>query len=55
MPHPVVMPSFGMYTAEGELATWLEPAGARVVDAMGKVLIPVLWDMRDWVRDSSWQ
>jgi len=31
MPHPVVMPSFGMYTAEGELATWLEPAGARVV------------------------
>jgi pyruvate dehydrogenase E2 component (dihydrolipoyllysine-residue acetyltransferase) len=25
------MPSFGMYTAEGELATWLEPAGARVV------------------------
>jgi pyruvate/2-oxoglutarate dehydrogenase complex dihydrolipoamide acyltransferase (E2) component len=26
----IVMPSFGMYTAEGTLAQWLKPSGARV-------------------------
>jgi pyruvate dehydrogenase E2 component (dihydrolipoamide acetyltransferase) len=28
--HRIVMPSFGMYTAEGTLGCWLRPAGARV-------------------------
>jgi pyruvate dehydrogenase E2 component (dihydrolipoamide acetyltransferase) len=28
--HTIVMPSFGMYTAEGLLAAWLRPHGARV-------------------------
>jgi len=27
---PIVMPSFGMYTAEGILVGWLQPSGARV-------------------------
>jgi pyruvate dehydrogenase E2 component (dihydrolipoamide acetyltransferase) len=30
MARAIVMPSFGMYTAEGTLAQWLKPAGARV-------------------------
>ena len=30
MPHPIVMPSFGMYTAEGTLHTWTRPDGALV-------------------------
>ncbi len=30
MPTPIVMPSFGMYTAEGTLVAWLHPDGARV-------------------------
>lgn len=30
MAHRVVMPTFGMYTAEATLARWLKPAGARV-------------------------
>lgn len=32
MPRRIVMPSFGMYTAEGTLAVWLEPAGAHVAE-----------------------
>ena len=31
MAHAIVMPSYGMYTAEGTLAQWLKPSGARVV------------------------
>lgn len=30
MAHRIVMPSFGMYTAEGNLGRWLQPAGSRV-------------------------
>jgi pyruvate/2-oxoglutarate dehydrogenase complex dihydrolipoamide acyltransferase (E2) component len=30
MASPIVMPSFGMYTAEGTLVSWLQPAGAAV-------------------------
>ncbi|MFZ1414951.1 MAG: biotin/lipoyl-containing protein, partial [Defluviicoccus sp.] len=30
MAEPIVMPSFGMYTAEGVLVGWLQPSGARV-------------------------
>ena len=30
MATPIVMPSFGMYTAEGTLVNWLYPDGARV-------------------------
>lgn len=30
MAHQIVMPSFGMYTAEGNLGRWLRPAGSRV-------------------------
>ena len=30
MAHRIVMPSFGMYTAEGTLGRWLRPAGSRV-------------------------
>jgi len=30
MASPIVMPSFGMYTAEGMLVSWLKPAGAAV-------------------------
>ncbi len=30
MAHRIVMPSFGMYTAEGNLGRWLLPAGSRV-------------------------
>jgi pyruvate dehydrogenase E2 component (dihydrolipoamide acetyltransferase) len=30
MAHPIVMPSFGMYTSEGTLAAWLCPDGAQV-------------------------
>jgi pyruvate dehydrogenase E2 component (dihydrolipoamide acetyltransferase) len=30
MARPIVMPSFGMYTAEGTLLSWLEAAGASV-------------------------
>src|SRR5437868_5707921 len=30
MAAPIVMPSFGMYTAEGTLVSWLQPAGAAV-------------------------
>ncbi|MGE5234216.1 MAG: E3 binding domain-containing protein [Acidobacteriota bacterium] len=31
MAHRIVMPSFGMYTAEGTLGRWMLPAGSRVV------------------------
>jgi len=31
MAHRIVMPSFGMYTAEGTLGRWIVPAGSRVV------------------------
>lgn len=30
MAHAIVMPSYGMYTAEGTLARWLKPSGAAV-------------------------
>lgn len=30
MAHAIVMPSFGMYTVEGRLTSWLVPPGARV-------------------------
>jgi pyruvate/2-oxoglutarate dehydrogenase complex dihydrolipoamide acyltransferase (E2) component len=30
MPRPIMMPSLGMYTAEGTLTTWLRPDGAEV-------------------------
>ena len=30
MPEPIVMPSYGMYTAEGTLVSWLKPNGTRV-------------------------
>jgi pyruvate dehydrogenase E2 component (dihydrolipoamide acetyltransferase) len=30
MPQPIVMPSFGMYTSEGTLTSWLAQAGAQV-------------------------
>lgn len=30
MARPIVMPSFGMYTAEGTVVRWLKPAGAPV-------------------------
>jgi pyruvate dehydrogenase E2 component (dihydrolipoamide acetyltransferase) len=30
MAHSIVMPSFGMYTSEGTLVTWLKPSGARI-------------------------
>jgi pyruvate dehydrogenase E2 component (dihydrolipoyllysine-residue acetyltransferase) len=30
MARSIVMPSFGMYTAEGTVVRWLKPAGARV-------------------------
>ena len=30
MPQPIVMPSFGMYTSEGTLASWLVQSGAHV-------------------------
>ena len=30
MPHPIVMPSMGMYTEEGVLSAWLRPPGVRV-------------------------
>jgi pyruvate dehydrogenase E2 component (dihydrolipoamide acetyltransferase) len=30
MPCPIVMPSFGMYTAEGTLVSWLQASGAAV-------------------------
>ena len=30
MARPIVMPSFGMYTAEGTLVPWLKPPGAIV-------------------------
>lgn len=30
MAHPIVMPSYGMYTAEGILAAWLVPSGSHV-------------------------
>lgn len=30
MPHPIVMPSLGMYTEEGILTAWVRPVGARV-------------------------
>lgn len=30
MAHPIVMPSLGMYTAEGTVTTWLRPSGAEV-------------------------
>ena len=30
MAQPIVMPSFGMYTAEGTLLRWLQPSGASV-------------------------
>jgi pyruvate/2-oxoglutarate dehydrogenase complex dihydrolipoamide acyltransferase (E2) component len=32
MARSIVMPSFGMYTAEGTLVTWLKPSGAQVVE-----------------------
>ena len=32
MARAIVMPSFGMYTAEGTLATWLKPSGTEVVE-----------------------
>ena len=30
MAQPIVMPSFGMYTADGTVAAWLKPSGAYV-------------------------
>ena len=30
MASPIVMPSFGMYTADGTLVSWLHPVGAAV-------------------------
>lgn len=30
MAQPIVMPSFGMYTAEGTVAAWLKPSGAYI-------------------------
>ncbi len=32
MAQRIVMPSFGMYTAEGTLGRWMLPAGSRVVE-----------------------
>lgn len=40
MPHRIVMPSFGMYTAEGTVGRWLVPAGARV--AAGQPVVELL-------------
>ena len=38
MAFPIVMPSFGMYTAEGTLVSWLRPAGAK--GRRGKMMRP---------------
>ena len=40
MAQRIVMPSFGMYTAEGNLGRWLVPAGAAVIDPSRIALNP---------------
>ena len=47
MAHRIVMPSFGMYTAEGTLVAWRKPAGAAV--EAGDVVL-VRSDPRDVLR-----
>lgn len=42
MPHPIVMPSLGMYTAEGTVTSWLRPAGAEV--RSGEAILEVTTD-----------
>lgn len=39
MAHAIVMPSYGMYTAEGTLVRWLKPSGAAV--ASGEVVAEI--------------
>ena len=39
MPRPIVMPSFGMYTAEGTLVSWRKPSGAAV--EAGEVVLEI--------------
>ena len=42
MAHAIVMPSYGMYTAEGTLAQWLKPTGAEVV--VGEIVAEIETD-----------
>ena len=39
MARPIVMPSFGMYTAEGTLVSWRKPSGAAV--EAGEVVLEI--------------
>ena len=40
MAQSIVMPSFGMYTSEGKLVTWLKPSGSRV--EAGQIFVPMI-------------
>ena len=39
MGYPIIMPSLGMFTAEGRLSTWLKPHGAQVAAGEPVVLV----------------
>jgi len=52
-PNSTVVVTAGLISAVGPSGTVTIPAGARVVDANGKFLIPGLWDMRGHLTDAT--
>jgi predicted amidohydrolase YtcJ len=52
-PNSTVAVTGGLISAIGPSGTVTIPAGARVVDATGKFLIPGLWDMHGHLTDAT--
>jgi imidazolonepropionase-like amidohydrolase len=52
-PNSTVVVTGGLISAAGPSGTVTIPAGARVVDANGKFLIPGLWDMHGHLTDAT--
>ena len=52
-PNSTVVVTGGLISAVGSSETVKIPAGARVVDASGKFLIPGLWDMHGHLTDAT--
>jgi hypothetical protein len=52
-PNSTVVMNGGLISAVGPSGTVTIPAGARVVDANGKFLIPGLWDMHGHLTDAT--
>lgn len=52
-PNSTVVMTDGLISAVGPAETLTPPAGARVIDASGKFLIPGLWDMHGHLTDAT--